>query len=171
MTHLQSFMKTLLNNYEGAAPPELVSDNARLLVLSSCQALVGCYNTATFAINNEAITQEGEDDIRLTRWVSTNKSQSLTSGTGVRGGHHVFSSYLSHASPQKRESAPIPKTQLAALLASRNPSSTSRPRIYRHASLPPICPRRRQSFETATAAALFADARLLEIEDEDELPQ
>jgi hypothetical protein len=151
VTALQSFMKTLLNNYEGA-PPEIFSDNARLLQ-SSCR-VSGCSNKKSRRKKlrrqeafdtNEANTQ-GKDNIRLTRWGSTN-IQSPPSGTGR--GHKDPFSYLPPASPQRRESSNIliPKKQLAPLLTSRNLSCTSIPLLHRHASLPPICPRRTPSLE------------------------
>ena len=139
MTDLQSFMKILLNNHEGGAPPEIVSDNARVLLSASRRASGSCNKVprsrlqrrqqTPFAIN-ETNTQ-GEENMRLTRWVSTSPT------------------------PQTRRTAsnivviPAKITRLAAppLRTSRKSSSTSRPRLYRHASLPPICPTRKQSVE------------------------
>jgi hypothetical protein len=139
VTALQSFMKTLLDNHEGAQP-EVVCDNARLLPSSYRASGCGSKKSPRKKLRrqegcdiNETKTQ-GKNNIRLTRWASTN-NQTLPSGTGR--GHPP-------ASPQRRESSNIviPKKQLAPLLTSRNPSSTSRPLLYRHASLPPICPSR-----------------------------
>jgi hypothetical protein len=173
MTDLQHFMKTLLNNYEGA-PPEIVSDNARIVLSSCCcpRACSGCCKTRTtrplrqqaglcFALNEANTTTtgtQGEDNRRLTRWESTTTTnQSLHTGTG-RG--HRSSSFL----PLLVASPPPPRRELSnsstifaigskrrqlrtALLTSRNVSSKSRPPLYRHASLPPIRPKRKQSVE------------------------
>jgi hypothetical protein len=128
MNVLQSFMKTLLNNYEGA-PPTIVSDNARVALSSG-----SCGNKAprerrrrqqAFAIK-EANTTQSDDDKQLSRWAGTSPLQIRRRSINVV----------------------IPKTNSASRRTSRNSScSTSRPLLYCQAS-PPICPIRKQSFES-----------------------